>query len=259
MNLNGRTRTVSRSARRVLSQAPVWRTELGLGLVTAVAAWWLMHQAGALPAGTLPHMIAAFLLLAVLVLHQSPPAFLRLGPGPANRVTFLRAALVLPLAVAAVHPVTADAGLYGLIGLAATALAMDGLDGAVARRSGRVTAFGARFDMELDAFLILVLSVLVWRSGQAGAWVLLIGLMRYAFVAAGWRWRWLDGPLPSSRRRQALCVVQSVALLAALAPVLTPASASAIAGAALLLLTYSFAVDVLWLHRNRHPAAGDSS
>ena len=45
--------------------------------------------------------------------------------------------------------------------------------------------------MEVDAFLILVLSVYVARS--TGAWVLAIGAARYVFVAAGWLLPWLRG------------------------------------------------------------------
>ena len=40
------------------------------------------------------------------------------------------------------------------------------------------SGYGARFDMETDAAFILVLSILVWQHGKAGAWVLLCGLMR---------------------------------------------------------------------------------
>ena len=57
--------------------------------------------------------------------------------------------------------------------LATVALVLDGVDGRVARRTGTVSAFGARFDMEVDAFLILVLSVCV--AAQVGWWVLAIG------------------------------------------------------------------------------------
>ena len=39
--------------------------------------------------------------------------------------------------------------------------------------------------MEVDAFLILVLAVLVYHSAKAGGWVLLSGGMRYGFVALG--------------------------------------------------------------------------
>ena len=71
-----------------------------------------------------------------------------------------------------------------LVRLAAVALALDAVDGWVARRTGTVSELGARFDMEADAFLILVLSGFV--ADSLGGWVLAIGLMRYAFVAAGW-------------------------------------------------------------------------
>ena len=50
--------------------------------------------------------------------------------------------------------------------------------------------------------------------------MLLSGLLRYAFVAAGWLWPWLRAPLPPSRRRQTICVVQIVGLtgVAAVSP-----------------------------------------
>ena len=50
------------------------------------------------------------------------------------------------------------------------ALLLDAVDGGVARRTGTVSGFGARFDMEVDAFLILVLSGYVaGRLGGLGA------------------------------------------------------------------------------------------
>src|SRR6185437_3130381 len=87
-----------------------------------------------------------------------------------------------------------------------------------ARRSGFASAFGARFDLETDAFFVLALSALLYHSGQAGAWVLTAGLMRYTFVAAGWLWSALAAPLPPSRRRKVICVVLILALLTALTP-----------------------------------------
>ena len=87
---------------------------------------------------------------------------------------------------------------------AATALAiltsaLDGVDGWLARRSTLASAFGARFDMETDALLIMVLSALAWRWDRAGAWVLACGLMRYAFVAAGRRVA-VAGPAAAAQR-----------------------------------------------------------
>ena len=52
-------------------------------------------------------------------------------------------------------------------------------DGWVAWRTGTATTAGARFDAEVDAFLILLLSVEVSRD--YGLWVLVIGAARYAY------------------------------------------------------------------------------
>ena len=56
-----------------------------------------------------------------------------------------------------------------LVSLASVALALDLVDGQVARRTGTTSALGAQMDGEVDSFLILVLSVYVARS--SGAWV----------------------------------------------------------------------------------------
>lgn len=237
-------------------QAQAWRVELLLGLLVVLGVSLPLSLFTELGFTYVVTGTLLFLILTLIVLHTAPAVFRTEGPGPANRVTFLRAALVVPVAALVFHPAQQDVAIHAVLAVAVLALLLDGVDGAVARRWGRVTAFGARFDMELDALLIMVLAVLVWQTEKTGAWVLLIGLMRYAFVVAGWYWRWLEGTLPPSRRRQALCVVQSVALLIALAPPMPPAGAVAAALGALALLVYSFAVDILWLFRHRENVSG---
>jgi phosphatidylglycerophosphate synthase len=134
-----------------------------------------------------------------------------------------------------------------LVGLTAVALLLDGVDGKVARRTGTSTALGARFDMEVDAFLILVLSVYV--STQLGPWVLLIGGMRYAFVAAARLAPWLNAPLPPSFARKTVAAVQGIALLLAGAELLPHLANLAIVALALGSLLWSFGRDVRWLWR----------
>ena len=170
--------------------------------------------------------------------------------GPANRVTMLRAmlvALVAALLVEARTPVAA----WWVVGATALVAALDGLDGLLARRTGMASTFGARFDMETDALLILVLSLLVWQDEKAGAWVILCGAMRYAFVAAGWALPWMAGPLGPTRRGKAVAVSQLVGLGVALAPPVTPPLSTIVAAATLLALTWSFAIDVGRLWRGR--------
>ncbi|MDZ7589288.1 MAG: CDP-alcohol phosphatidyltransferase family protein [Rubrivivax sp.] len=181
--------------------------------------------------------------------------------GGANRVTLLRLAgvglLVGLLGEAAwAPPLAAEstaALAWGVIALATTTALLDAVDGPLARRSGLASAFGARFDMETDAALTLVLSALVWQAGQAGPWVLAAGMLRYAFVAAAWVWPWLAAPLVPSRRRQTVCVVQITSLIVCLGPVVPPALATSLAAASLVLLSLSFAIDIRSLARTRHP------
>ena len=192
--------------------------------------------------------IGLYVGLAALVLRSAPEEPAGHGLGPANRVTLGRSTLVLPVSALALEP----AGLAGLVWwwvIAVSTIAMvgDGIDGYVARRTGTTTAFGARFDMELDSFLALALSILVWRIGKVGPWILLIGAFRYLFVIAGWLWPALTAELPASQRRKTVCVVDGVVLLVCLGPVIPSSVASPAAAAALLLLTWSFAVDIRWL------------
>ena len=168
--------------------------------------------------------------------------------GPANQITAVRAVLVALLATFAAWPVTPLVSLSVML-VAIVALLLDGVDGWVARRTGTASAFGMWFDIETDAALILVLAILVWQYGKAGPWVLLSGLLRYAFVAAGWLWPWMKGPLASTLRGKIICVVQVVALIVAIAPAITPPTSEVVAAAALLALCYSFLVDTLRLWR----------
>lgn len=167
--------------------------------------------------------------------------------GPANVVTLGR--LGLTALLGGMIGESAPASAWPALGIAAAVLALDGVDGWLARRGGWASAFGARFDMETDALLVLVMAVLAWQSDKAGAWVLLSGAMRYLFVAAGLVLPWLRGALPPSRRRKAVCVLQVLSLWLALAPFVPPPWSGGVAVVGLLLLCYSFLVDIVWLSR----------
>ncbi|KDN16180.1 CDP-alcohol phosphatidyltransferase family protein [Amycolatopsis rifamycinica] len=166
--------------------------------------------------------------------------------GPADWITFARAILV---GCAAALIAEGDFSLGWLVGLVGVALLLDGLDGQVARRTGTASEFGARFDMEVDAFLILLLCIQVSRT--LGLWVLAIGLMRYAFVAASWAMPWLTAPLYPSMARKTVAAVQGVVLVVAVSELLpSPVTLAAVA-LALASLVWSFGRDVGWLARHR--------
>jgi len=222
-----------------------------IGLLALVALARVAHSQ--LPVGGwyLLKSAACFGVIATLVdifIGAGTHPFPRFGP--ANQVTTARAVLVA-LIVGAIGERASPAVAASAAGVSLAVTMMDGVDGWMARRSRMSSRFGARFDMEIDALLILSLSILVWENGKAGSWVVLSGLLRYVFVAAGRLLPQMRQPLPDSRRRQAICVVQVAGLIIALEPFVTPPASELIASAALVALACSFAVDTVWLLSDR--------
>jgi phosphatidylglycerophosphate synthase len=175
--------------------------------------------------------------------------------GPANAVTYVRSLLV-----AGVAALAASGGPAGtIVVLGVVALALDGVDGIVARRTASASPLGARFDMEVDAFLLLALCVVLARG--VGPWVLAIGLMRYAFGAAGVLLSWLTAPLPPRFSRKVVAAAQGVVLVTAISGVLPSAATVVGLSGALAALCWSFGRDVVWLaeRRSAQGARSDTS
>ncbi len=234
-----------------------------LTLVTHLAGGGLLLAAIAnatgamlpLPSGYLPLSLGLYGILLALLLTAAgtaPPYHF----GTANRITLLRAILVCLIGGVVIQTSHTTTIIWLTVATAAVAEILDGLDGWAARRKGLSSAFGARFDVETDSLFILLLAVLIWRFEKTGAWILVIGMMRYGFLLAGLFLAALRRPLPPSKRRQSICVAQAVLLTVCLTPLVTPAMAGFIAAAALAVLTWSFAVDIVWLLRAT-PAEGE--
>lgn len=220
-------------------------------LIAAAAALLLAQDDSVWPvAAALAFLAACATVATAAVWHGYPHARI----GWCNIVTQLRAAMAGALLVPVFAPgslAASDALAWIAMAIAGIALALDGLDGVLARRSRLESPFGARFDMEVDAFLGLVLAVLALQSGKAGLWVLSLGVLRYVFLAGMLVWPWLRADLPHSQRRKAICVVQIATLVALLSPWVTPPVSVGVAAVASVLLLWSFAVDALWLFRHR--------
>lgn len=132
--------------------------------------------------------------------------------------------------------------------LAAIALVLDGVDGQVARRTHSATPLGGRFDGEVDAFLILVLSIAAART--YGSWVLAIGLMRYAFLVATGLVPWLARTLPPRPWRKVVAAVQGIVLTVAISRHVSFLVCAVALAVALALLAESFGHDIVWLYRH---------
>jgi phosphatidylglycerophosphate synthase len=227
---------------------PTYRTGPLIGLIVQVVPLAVLAAtAGLGVAGWLVGVGYGVVTCAALIrgLHRSGARAL----GPADRVTLARAILVGGATALTADSLGRPIPLEALVGLAMVALMLDAVDGKVARRTGTVSALGARFDMEVDAFLILVFSVYLTRP--FGAWVLAIGAMRYAFLVAGWVLPWMRASLPPRYWRKVVAATQGVVLMVATAGVLPrPVTAVALAGS-LALLVESFGHDIGWLWRRR--------
>lgn len=169
--------------------------------------------------------------------------------GLANRITLGRTAFTTILAslIPVAHALNTPVWLWTIAIGATLTLCLDGLDGYVARSSGLSSEFGARFDMETDAFLGLVITLFIWQSGKVGLWVLGLGVLRYLFVIASFWLAPLRADLYPSLRRKTICVIQVGALCLMLCPWLSAFQASIVGMLALACLVYSFSVDVRWL------------
>lgn len=217
-------------------------------MLLGVGFAWLMDTIVDLGGALIPRTAVLLCIGALLVLLplRAHHPFDRLGA--ANLITMIRGVLVL-LLLGFVGMGAAPRLQIAALCVAMISAALDAVDGWAARRTQMSSAYGARFDMETDALLILALSVLVWQFDKAGVWVLASGLMRYVFIAAGMVMPWLQRPLPPSLRRKAAAALQAVSLVVAVAPFVPPGISGPLCGFALAVLTWSFLIDIAWLRR----------
>ncbi|MEP6648456.1 MAG: CDP-alcohol phosphatidyltransferase family protein [Lapillicoccus sp.] len=230
-----------------VQRAPVTGAVLLVALLTVVQA-----TLGLGAVGWAVGLVASFAAATLLAVGLQSAATTRFGA--ANVVTLVRATLgQMVAALVAASFVGVDHRAL-LVSVTALALLLDAVDGQVARSTGSVTPLGARFDMEADAFLILVLSVAA--GPVVGWWVLAIGFARYALLLAERVWPWLRVPVPPRDWRKVVAAVQGVTLGVVVAGVAPTAVSVAMLVVSMGLLTESFGRDVVWLVRRHHALTG---
>jgi phosphatidylglycerophosphate synthase len=239
----GTTPAIRRAGKAALPA--IWRATMLGGLATAALLGVLSGTAGLGAAGWVTGLAtgsaAAALLVTARKRSDQPAIF------PADWVTLTRALLIAGVAGLVADSFARPAPATALVTLATVALVLDAVDGQVARRTGTATALGARIDGEVDAFLILLLSIAV--SQDYGGWVLVIGAARYALLLAGWLIPWLAAPLPPRYWRKTVAAVQGIVLTVAVSGLLDRVAGMIAVAVALLLLAESFGRDVIWLYR----------
>jgi CDP-diacylglycerol--glycerol-3-phosphate 3-phosphatidyltransferase len=167
--------------------------------------------------------------------------------GLANAVTLVRGTLYAVVAgFALVPPATGldwvPAVAYGV------GVALDGLDGTIARTVGRETAVGERLDMAFDTFGFVAAPLVAVAWGALPAWYLSLSAARYVYCGGlAWRrhrGRPLFGP-PDSDVGRYLAGVQMLFLTAALAPMVPRSVSFALAPVVLAPSLAVFARDFL--------------
>lgn len=125
--------------------------------------------------------------------------------GGATLVTIARGALLAVTAGFLFLPPPVGTMAFVPAAAYSAAALLDHVDGRLARALGRTTRLGEKLDMELDAAGILIASLLAIHYGKIPSWYLVVGLVRYAFLA-GIAWRRYRGqrvvsldPLPTRR------------------------------------------------------------
>jgi phosphatidylglycerophosphate synthase len=230
-------RPVDQGAIRLATILGVLSTAALLGVVFVAAGLGVAGWIAGLATGW-----AATALIVTARMRSDQPTIL-----PADWVTLTRAVLCAGVAGLVADSFGGPTSITALVALSAVALLLDAVDGQVARRTGTATSLGGLFDGEVDAFLILCLSIVV--SQAYGSWVLVIGAARYALLLAGWLLPWLAAPLPPRYWRKVVAAVQGIVLTVAASGLLDRRTGMIAVAAALLLLTESFGRDVIWLYR----------
>jgi phosphatidylglycerophosphate synthase len=231
---------VKKEARPAILRAAVLGlvgTAVLLGIVSATAGLGVAGWIVGLAVGS----AAAGVLAAARARSDEPSVH------PADWVTLTRMLLIAGVAGLVADSFSRPVSVTALVTLSTVALVLDAVDGQVARRTGTATALGGRIDGEVDAFLILLLSIFV--SQKYGSWVLAIGAIRYALLLAGWLMPWLAAPLPPRYWRKVVAAVQGIVLTVAASGLLDKLAGQIAVAAAGLLLLESFGHDIIWLYR----------
>lgn len=245
-----------------------------LGRVRALDIRWLSRwqQAGVLSAGA-----TTALLLAIAALGGLSPGFVAVVVGTLTAHVVLFAAVARQRATHAMADtdgvITAATAVTVVRGSAAVVLAgfllagrpggllawvpallfggavlLDAVDGALARATDTTSAFGARLDVETDAFAVLVGVLVAVRFGQAPAVFIAVGLARYAFLAGLWTRR-VRGlavrELPPRFSRRAIGAVQVAVVFLVISPALGAGSSRLLALAVMVPVLVGFGRD--WL------------
>jgi phosphatidylglycerophosphate synthase len=142
-------------------------------------------------------------------------------PGLANYLTIFRGLLICELAgfIFLIPPEGRLGWIPGSLYIAV--LMIDCLDGYVARLRSETSIFSEFLDRDFDALGTLIGVILAAHYAKVPDWYVIVGVAYYVFTSGGWL-RKKTGrplyPLPTSRYRRYISVLQSVFIATAILP-----------------------------------------
>ena len=203
----------------------------GLIIIVTVNELWLFLS------------ISSLSFLTYILVHWSFLSSFRPFAGYANWITALRFVLILIGAF--------DLGFWPAIycfPFFLIGLALDGIDGHLARKHKHDSEFGAYFDMETDSFYVAILASFWWLTSIAGTWILFVGFLRYIYVFLLKIFKLEEKKEKRTRFAKTIAVVIMIALLTPFA--LPPFLYTPILVIASILTVYSFGVSFVSKLRN---------
>lgn len=128
--------------------------------------------------------------------------------GYANWVTLFRLAIILSLGFC--WSMLSYIQLFIPVVIVAS---LDGFDGYLARKYKQSSNFGAYLDMESDTFYVCLLCFAYYLDGILGAWILVIGLLRYLYVGLIYLFKLQGKKEKSTRFAKTIAVALFIALM----------------------------------------------
>ena len=176
----------------------------------------------------------------------------------ASKITYIRLSISILLLTVSINS-NISSSIFDIfytervfILLAIIALLLDGLDGFIARKYDQVSKFGELIDQEADNFLMFVMSISLYLNREIGLYVFLIPAYRYIFIISMAKYPWLKYTLPNSRLRKVGCVGTILIMIISQDPYITNDVTVFLVILSLIIITFSFSRDIIWLYRNKY-------
>ena len=166
--------------------------------------------------------------------YSNLPAYL----GYANWVTVIRLSIIFTLGFT-YHQMENYLLFIGFL----IAIILDGVDGLLARKYNHSSKVGEGFDMETDAFMVLLISWIHFDTSSLSWWILIPGGLRY-YYELGFFWLGdQESNFPSKRIRASVAVIFFTALLSPF--ILSDKLSSIMVNIASVLIILSFTASII--------------